>query len=321
MTEQTRRATRLFRIQQLLQQYPQGLTVSEVTDLVGYSKRTVQRDINALESELRLPIQVVGRRYKIDPEAAPLSPVYLTLHEARALFFGVRLLVRTSDENDPDAVSSLRKLASALSRPVALEIEEAARELESWPTNEGQVKILRTITRCWAASTSVAIRYRSQSSGGEQGIAIDPYLLEPAPNGQGVYVIGYSHHHKAVRTFKLDRILNASASGETFHPQDLPEIKQRLARSWGVVFDGEEEFDIVVQFTPAVAQRVRETNWHASQQLTGTDDGGVRLHIRLPSLLEFEPWVRSWGPEARVIDPPELRDRVAASLRAAADLY
>lgn len=37
--------------------------------------------------------------------------------------------------------------------------------------------------------------------------------------------------------------------------------------------------------------------------------------------MEFIPWVRSWGPDARVLAPAELRDEVASSLQAAAATY
>lgn len=321
MTEQTRRATRLVQIERLLHQHPNGLPVSDLARMTGYSKRTIQRDLAALDSELRIPLQEVGRRYRIDPDAAPLAPVRLTLHEARSLLIACRLLARHSQESDPDAVSALRKLAETLSGPVAREVASAADALASNPLDAEQVATLRTITACWAKSTTVAIRYHSHRAGGELVTALDPYLLEPGPYGSSVYVIGYSHRHQQVRTFRLDRIVQASASDNRFTPSDVPGIRERLTRSWGVIFDGDEEYDITVDFTAAIASRVRETVWHASQQLEDLPDGGVRLKVRLPSLLEFAPWVLGWGPQALVISPPALRDEVAASLRAAALRY
>lgn len=322
MTEQTRRATRLLQIQRLLQQYPGGLTVAELADKLKYSRRTIQRDIAALESELRIPIRTSGRRYLLDPEAAPLEPIQLTLQEARALLLASRLLARHSDDYDPDAYNALHKLADSLpTGPVSNEVRDTAEAIGSRPVDEKQVKALRIITQCWAASRTVAIRYWSNRAGRELTTAFDPYLVEPGPFGSGIYVIGYSHSHKEVRTFKLDRIIAASASSERFFPEDLPEIKARLLKSWGVVFDGDEEFDITIDFTPKVAQRVSETTWHASQTLTRCPEGGVRLQVRLPSLLEIVPWIRSWGAEAFVVGPAELRNEVAASLEAAAARY
>ena len=321
MSEQTRRATRLLQMERLLHQHPSGLTVAEFSKILGYSKRTIQRDIAALESELRAPIQVIRRRYRLDPESAPLAPVRLTLNEARALLLAMRLIARNANERDPDAASAILKLAETLSGPIAREIADTARAIEERPVDPEQVEVLRMLTRAWAHSFTVAIRYRSQRAGGDQTTALDPYLLEPAPNGVGVYVIGYSHRHQEVRTFKVDRISKVQVVDERFEPRDLPEIKKALAKGWGVVWNSEEEYDIVVDFAPSVASRVAETVWHASQRLTNLDDGSLRMEVRLPSLLEFVPWVRSWGADAIVISPPELRDEIAASFAAAAERY
>jgi CRISPR-associated endonuclease/helicase Cas3 len=166
----------------------------------------------------------------------------------------------------------------------------------------------------------VAIRYRSQSSHSVRTTGLDPYLLEASANGAATYVIGYSHEHREVRMFKLDRIRAVVLTDETFVAQGIDEIKRQLRDSWGVVM-GDEQYDIVVDFTKDVAPRVRETNWHSSQRLTKLENGGVRLELRLPSLLEFIPWVRGWGAEAMVVGPQELRDEVSASLAAAARQY
>lgn len=321
LSEQTRRATRLLQMERLLHQHPQGLTVAEFADQLGYSKRTIQRDIAALESELRSPIQVVGRRYRLDPDSATLAPVRLTLSEARSLLLAMRLIARNANERDPDAASAILKLAETLSGPIAREIADTAKAIEERPVDPAQVQVLRRLTYAWAHSRTVAIRYRSQRAGGEQTTALDPYLLEPAPNGVGTYVIGYSHKHRQVRTFKVDRITQVEVSAENFEPKDLPEIKKALALGWGVVWNSDEIYDIVVEFAPAVASRVAETVWHVSQRLTKLDDGSLRMEVRLPSLLEFIPWVRSWGPDALVISPPELRTEIAASFAAAAARY
>jgi predicted DNA-binding transcriptional regulator YafY len=37
--------------------------------------------------------------------------------------------------------------------------------------------------------------------------------------------------------------------------------------------------------------------------------------------MEFLPWLRSWGAEARAVSPGELVERVAGDLRAAAARY
>ena len=45
------------------------------------------------------------------------------------------------------------------------------------------------------------------------------------------------------------------------------------------------------------------------------------MELKLPNLIEFISWVRSWGPDALVLRPESLRETVAGSLKAASERY
>lgn len=321
MTEQVRRATRLVRIENLLRQRG-GMTAKELADATGYSQRTIQRDIVAIESELGLPLVYEARRYSILAGADhPLSPVRFTLQEARAVYLAARLFARHADARDPDGIAALEKIGDTLPGNLAVQVRSSIAELRSRPANDGQVAILRRLTDAWAHSQTVTITYRSAQAAAGRTTDLDPYLLEPSASGAATYVIGYSSEHHQVRVFKLDRVQSAVLSGRTFVPGALDEVRRQLQQSWGGVVFGDEQYDVAVEFRPEVADRIRETNWHQSQQLSDLADGGVLLRVVLPSLLEFVPWVLSWGAAARVIGPIELREQVSAALRAAAAQY
>ncbi|MGE5597323.1 MAG: helix-turn-helix transcriptional regulator, partial [Hyphomicrobiales bacterium] len=204
MTEQVRRATRLIEIERRLRANPAGLTVRQLADATGYSTRTIQRDLIALESELGAPLmEASGRRWRLMPGSTPIGAVRFTLHEARAIFLATRLLLRHSDERDNDGISALEKLADALPPPLSYQLRSAAEQLKAKPENRNASLILRVLTEAWATSQTVAIRYRSQHARNVRQTELDPYILEPSPNGAAIYVIGYSSEHRQVRTFKL----------------------------------------------------------------------------------------------------------------------
>lgn len=320
MTEQTRRATRLIEIERKLRQRPQGFSCRELSRELGYSQRTIQRDLLDLASELNVPLMdAPARRYRIMPGASPLAPVRFTLQEARAVYLASRLYARHSDEQDPDGVSALEKLAETLPETIGRQMMHTARAIQQRPAHKAYTEVMRRLTDAWATSHTVAMSYRSSHAKKAKMLHLDPYLLEPLQFG--AYVVGFSHEHGEVRTFKVDRIQSVALQPETFSPRDVDQIVEQLGQSWGVVYGGEEQYDITVDFTPSVATRLRETTWHPAQKLTDLPDGGVRFEVRLPSLLEIEPWVRGWGHEALVQGPSELRDRVADSLRKAVARY
>ncbi len=322
MTEQVRRASRLIEIQRILRQYPPGLTTAEIAERMDCSRRTIERDLAVLESELQVAIVKDGHRYKVMEGSAPLAPISFSLQEGRAIFLAARLLLRHADERDPDGISALEKLAASLPAAIARHARVTVSEFVARRTPGQANEPLRVITEGWANSRTVAIRYRSAGQKGTKVFGLDPYLLETSATGSATYVVGYSHRHEEVRVFRTDRIVNAVLSDAFFSPPDVASIYERLRQSWsGVVFGDDEQYDVVIDFDAAVADRVREASWHPSQQLARLEDGGVRMTLRLASLLEFVPWVLSWGQQAVVIGPPELRQQVAEAVRRAAARY
>ncbi len=320
MTEQTRRSTRLIRIRDILVRRPSGVTTLELARETGYSQRTIQRDLVAIESELNVPLVFENRRWRVMDGAKPLfGPVRLTLQEGRALYFAMRLMLRTADEHDPDALTALEKVAEALPKGMAEHMQRTVREYRQLPFNREATEILARITEAWATSRSIVIEYRSAHAPGPRRYEVDPYILDHTESG--TYLIGFSHAHGEVRVFKVDRIRAVEQTLREFTPVDLDRLADTLRNSWRGVVIGESRYDVVIDFSPSVADRVRESYWHVSQELEMLPEGGVRLKVSLPSLLEITPWVLSWGPEAVVVAPDELRDRVAGLIRAAAERY
>jgi predicted DNA-binding transcriptional regulator YafY len=321
MTDQTRRATRLIRVQQLLQQHG-AMSVADLASHLNYSRRTVQRDLGALQSELGVPLVNVGRRWRImEGSQHPLSPVHLTLQESRVIFLAMQAYATATDERDDNAISALEKLGDTLPEPLQADVRRTMEMMRARPEAEVYNIILRFVTRAWAESARLHIWYRSASSDHVQETDLDPYLLRPGANGGANYDEGWRSRHDMPRVFKIDRIVNAELTQEHFEPRNLDEIVERLGRSWGGVVFGDEQYDVTVDFTPQAASRVRETTWHVSQRLEELPDGGVRLRFVLPSLLEFVPWVLGWGAGATVVGPAELREQIAVTLHAAASNY
>ncbi|MFN0094133.1 MAG: helix-turn-helix transcriptional regulator [Dehalococcoidia bacterium] len=324
MTEQVRRASRLVEIERRLRQNPGGLTVRQLADGLGYSPRTIQRDLNVLESELGAPlVDASGRRWRILPGSTPIGAVRLSLHEARALLLAARLYLRSAGEVDADGIAALEKLADAVPRSIGQQVVAAVAEARERPADPRYVAVLRGLTQAWAASQTVTIAYHSQGSGSTKQTDLDPYLIEPARGlaSSGTYVIGYSHEHAEVRTFKLDRIQKVALTERHFAPQEVPAIREQLAQGGGGVVFGEPLVEVVLEFAPEVAMRAAEVHWNDSQRVTELAGGGLRFEATLPSLLEITPWVRSWGAAVRVIAPGELRDQVAADAAKTVALY
>jgi predicted DNA-binding transcriptional regulator YafY len=323
MSEQVRRASRLVEIERLLRNAPRGLTTRQISERTGYSIRTIQRDLNVLESELGVPLmEGTGRRWRIVAGSSPIGSVRFTLHEARAIYMATRLLLRHADEQDPDAIAALDKLADALPPALSDFVTEAADELRRRPVTPGYSDTMRTLTTAWAESLRVSIRYRSQQSRTPRETIVDTYWLEPSATGAATYLHGWSETHGERRTFKVDRIAAARLLDQHFAPPpDIAELRSQLSQSWGGAVVGDDHFDVVLEFEKEVAERVGETTWHPSQRLTPLDGGRLRFEAQIPSFMEFVPWVRGWGEAVIVVAPYELRTEIAGSMQKAAARY
>jgi predicted DNA-binding transcriptional regulator YafY len=175
------------------------------------------------------------------------------------------------------------------------------------------------VTDAWSRRRALRMSYRSAGKSRSKEVIIDPYFIEPSAAGFATYVIGYSHTHRHIRTFKIERIVSADMLPQAFEmPVDLS-IDQLLGSAWGIIWG--EGHIVKLRFAPDVAWRVRESRWHPSQSLDEMDDGSCVLTITVASLMEIGRWVRSWGDRVEVLSPGALRDELRREAVALARAY
>jgi proteasome accessory factor B len=316
------RLARFYRVLRFLAAHPEGASVDAVAGFVGMSRRTVYRDLRALEGEIGIPLWNEDGRWGI-VEGAFLPPLRLTLDEAVAFFFAARLTAQFADRYDPDMGAAFQKLAEILPPVVARHLERTIDVLASRPPDERLTRHLRLLARAWAERRVVELTYDAATySPGRppRRSRIHPYLIEASATTRALYLMGYDESRGAVRTFKLQRVLEVSIAPETFEPPDPAVVQDRLARAWGVIAD-QEEVEVELRFDAEIAGLVTETTWHPTELVTRQADGSVLWRARVPGTLEIRRWILGWGAQVEVLAPPELREEVAATYRKAAARY
>jgi proteasome accessory factor B len=316
------RLARFYRVLRYLAAHPEGASVDAVAGFVAMSRRTVYRDLRALEGEIGIPLWSEGGKWGI-VEGAFLPPLRLTLDEAVAFFLAARLTAQFADRYDPDTGAAFQKLAEILPPPVARHLERTVDVLASRPPDERLTSNLRMLARAWADRRVVELTYDAATySPGRppRRSRVHPYLLEASATTRALYLIGFDESRGAVRTFKLQRIMELSVSPDTFEPSDPAFVQEGLDRAWGVITD-QEEVEVELRFDAAIAPLVTETTWHPTEQVTREADGRVLWRARVPGTLEIRRWILQWGAQVEVLAPPELRDEVAETYRKAAARY
>ncbi|HLF28590.1 MAG TPA: transcriptional regulator [Anaerolineae bacterium] len=318
MTRMTSRAARLRQIEELLYRSSRGLSAIEIAEATGVDRRTAYRDIELL-SESGVPVWQDEGRFGLVREDY-LSTVRLTLQESVSLFIAGRLLSRFADEHDPHIVSALTKLAGSMPEPLASSLTRTAESIARQPVNDHYVQVREAITLAWAQRRKVRLWYRSPRSGEVHPRDFAPYFIEAAGAGYSAYVIGFDDQSGAMRTFKLDRLERAQMLDQAYEiPGDF-DPQSYLATAWGIM-TGENRLDVVLEFSPRMASIVKERRWHASQEIDELEGGGLLLTVKVSAPREMLPWIRSWGGEVEVLEPPELRAEIGADAWRAALRY
>jgi predicted DNA-binding transcriptional regulator YafY len=300
-----------------------GVRPAEIARRTGISKRTVYRDLRALETEMQVPLWSENGRWGVQPGAF-LPPLRLTLPEAMAVFLSARLVTRYADKYEPNLASAFEKLEEGLPDALREHVERTLDDLARRRLDPDFNRHVEDLTRAWAERRVVRFRYtpaRYEGSEREPRWAeVRPLLLEPSLATHALYLIGHDETRDAIRTFKVERILDLSLTARTFEAPDSAELTLALSRAWDIIAD-QPETEVVLRFGPAVSARVREATWHPSQVVHELGDGSLEWRATVAGTIEIRLWILSWGDDVEVLAPPALRDDVAATLRRAAARY
>jgi proteasome accessory factor B len=316
------RAARYLKIAMILRDHPDGISAQALADRIGVSKRTVYRDVLAMDMDAGLPIWNDGGRFGLEREAF-LPPLALTLHEATTLFLAARMLAKASDEHDTELIGAFVKLAQILPPVLAQHIEATVDAFSTTPPNDRFTRVFRVLAEAWAGRRVVEIEYDAgvyDPTKRPRKTRVRPLAIEPSALTHALYLIGYDEGRKARRTFKVERILSATLTPDTFPAPEGATPARELLRAWDVIAD-EEPVRVVIRFSPAVAKRAAETRWHPSQSLEPQKDGSLLWRGQVAGMREIRIWILGWGADAAVLEPKALRDEVAAEFRRAAALY
>ncbi len=106
--------------------------------------------------------------------------------------------------------------------------------------------------------------------------------------------------------FRVDRIDDLKLKSERFKPRNLK-------------IDQPDALEVRVRFDQTIGRWVRERQHYAYQFEEATPDRLIMTY-RLERFSEIIPWLLSWGAQAEVLSPPELRAEVRQIAQQLAEL-
>lgn len=194
--------------------------------------------------------------------------------------------------------------------------------------NKGQIdytpfeKQLQTIMQCMRNKQVCQIEYRSALSKEAKTIEIAPLRLQAYRDAMYVraWMVTERGTPEAIfetpTVYALQRISQAWATRrKTDH---LPDVEDD-ANCFGFIKG--EPFPVQVRFSPTVSTYVAERKWSADQEIIVHEDGSVTLTMSATSEREVIAWVLGFGKEATLLEPQELRAKMASEIAVMQERY
>ena len=113
------------------------------------------------------------------------------------------------------------------------------------------------------------------------------------------------------RTLAVHRMRKVVPMDRKFQPI----VEQHLPSDDAFGLAREAPFAVEVDFVAKAAPYIRERIWSRDQRITGRDDGGITLRFTATSRPEVLAWVLSFGGEAELRAPADIRQEIVRRLR------
>ncbi|GCE20753.1 helix-turn-helix transcriptional regulator [Dictyobacter kobayashii] len=277
-------------------------SASEIAQHFEVSRRTIQRDIDAL-CEMGIPIAAdlgASGGYTL-PADYSLPPLALTLHEAlllRLALSGLSQLGETPFKQERETL--LAKVQTLLPRRESEHLEQFTQTLSlDVPSRPYATPFLDYLLASANKEQWVAVEYRSEKGASQQTL-----LPQHLRTSAGLwYCEAYSLERQETRVYRVDRFLAVRAVPEP------PQVERPVSSPIRHVHPSFPE--VRIHLTARGVMKLERVP-HLASCLQHKEDGEalLSLHLRLADYNWLVGILLGLGTDAKVLAPAELRVRV-----------
>lgn len=300
----------MIRILKMIRSGPQ--TPNSLAIELNVCRRTVFRDLFVLRQEgLIKGYDDVNREYLLDYDFF-LHSIHLTFSEALA----VHKLCQEASEHDRDfsfcsaARTAGLKIAQTLP-PLTrthLNAMENLLKYHNVPKHRLGNKsfFFDSILDALRQRNCISVSYKSpvESQSFETVLSIYYVFF----SRRTWYLIAYSSLHHEVRTFHIGRIVEMEILPETYEIPKQFSYDRYFRNAWHMIPEQEPDSEVILRFSPKVAQNVNEVLWHKTQKTLYNREGGLDFTVTVTGLNEILWWILGYGADVEVLMPERLKE-------------
>lgn len=312
---------------------PQGTTIEEMAKVLEVDRRSVYRIINLVE-ELGFPLYDEEiplerhKRWKLEENYLKKLPnmklpdINLTLPEIISLYLlkGEAGLYKGT-EIEGQIRSAFEKLSLFVPRETFNQLEKIKAlfiaPIKMAKDYSGKEKIIEQLTEAMLQNKTCNIEYHSFSDDQIKYFKIDP--LHFFENNGGLYLFVRATTFDEIRVLAVERVLKVSLTPSTFiYPENFtPE--EFLETAFDIIWD--DPIKVKIWFSPDQARYIKERKWSKTQKIKNQKDGSIILTMKTSGKWDLKKWILSYGSEAKVLEPEDLRKEIIDELVSSLESY
>jgi len=312
---------------------PQGTTIEQMGTELEVDRRSVYRLIEVIEDlgfpiyDEKIPFEK-EKRWKLEESYLKKLPnmkvpdINLTLLEIISLYLlrseasllkGTELERHTNSAFGKFSMFLPKDAFGKLDRIKALFVS-ASKFVKDY---SGKEYLIGQLMDAIMKKETCYIAYHSFYDDKVKNFKIDP--LHFFENDGGLYILVNTTTFGDIRTLAVERIQSIKKTGEAFeYPEDF-DPEALLESAFDIVF--KDPLKVQIWFSPEQARYIKERKWSKSQEIAHQEDGSIILSMETSGRWDVKRWVLSYGSQARVLEPKDLRKEILTELRAAQDSY
>jgi predicted DNA-binding transcriptional regulator YafY len=305
----------------LIPRFPRRITALELKSALesqGFSatRRTIERDLQNLSRQFGLVADESSKpygwcwakdaRFEFAPRLTVSQSVALLLSRAHLHSFLPQTLL---NELVPMFDVAEQELTSTGWKDWHLRTAVIPGAMTLLPPKLNSV-VLEHVHSALALQRSLSGRYRSKGAKTAKDVTIHPLGL--IVRGAVHYLVCTLFEYADIRQLALHRLSHTKVlATPSLHPEGFDFVSYA---SRATKYEPQGKIRLVVRFEARAAEHLRETPLSHDQQLKDLGDGQVELTATVESDETLRWWIRAFGSQVEVIDPPFLREEIRADL-------
>ncbi|MDX1625106.1 MAG: YafY family protein [Wenzhouxiangellaceae bacterium] len=319
------RREKLYHLHDILRQRRTPISRQALMEELGCSQATLYRLVAELRDVLGAPLEQdpETRNFYYDRSLAgnfELPGLWISPEELQALLTARQVLADVQPGLLQEELDNLQQRMTQLLGQEGLDLAEHPERIHIRHDAGRPVpgRLFEDLLPALFGGRKMVIAYHGRRRDEETQRTISPQRLTAYRDRW--YLDAWCHDAEGLRSFAVERINELEILDEPAEVIDRDELAAHFGNAYGI-FSGPAEHIARIRFSPEAARWAADEQWHPEQQFEREPDGALVLALPFGSSRELVMDILRYGPDAEVLGPDFLRERIASAVREMAAAY